>query len=216
ALAEVGMAARDEKVAAHLAQIGIAGIAPETALAAMERVLRNDAAQVGVMDVDWGRWQHLNSTAAQAPKYQDLMNGPATGDDRASHLAALLQDMDEVAQIEHVTGILAENIASVLRMQVERLDLAQPLADMGIDSLMMVDVQLAVEEGIGLEVTVMELSRGSSITRLAHALLARLIGAGKSSGIALPVPNNSPDQVDDMSNAEVEKMLAEFAKVEDA
>jgi acyl transferase domain-containing protein/acyl carrier protein len=216
ALAEVGMAARDEKVAARLTQIGITGMAPKTALDGLERVLRNNATQVGVMDVDWSRWQQLNSTAAQAPKYQDLMSAAAAGNDRASHLVVQLQEMNEAAQAAHLTGILAEQIASVLRMQVERLDLAQPLADMGIDSLMMVDVQLAVEEGIGLEVTVMELSRGGSITRLGQALLMRLMGGEKTSDNAQAEVIAPTDKVDAMSNTEVDKMLAKISREEDA
>ena len=65
ALAEVGMAARDSKVEERLAQTGVKGLPPKLALSALERVLKADMTQVGVMDVDWKRWRQTNPVAGQ-------------------------------------------------------------------------------------------------------------------------------------------------------
>ena len=218
ALSQVGMAARDAKVEERLNQIGVGSITPVTALTALGRLLRQGIVQVGVMNVDWARWRQTNPVAGTSPKFEDLIAVTDAGENASSALMVELAQMDASAQVTHITGLLSHDIAEVLRLPVDRLDVTQPLSDMGIDSLMMVDVQLAIERSTGVEVTVMELSRGGSVARLALDLLSRLTGGADAAEIA-PQPAapeiTIEDTVDELSNDEVERMLLELAGEQD-
>lgn len=207
ALAEVGMAARDSSVAAWLNRVGVQGMPPALAIEAMVRVLRLKPAHIGVMDVDWDRWRQTNSAAVGSPKFAGLFESAAGGGGAATGLVEELVPLDADGRRQHLTQTLAEDVAKVLRLPVDRLDMSRPLTDMGVDSLLMVEVQLAVERRVGLEVTVMELSRGYSVAQLAAHLLDRLAAAAPSAkGTATPVVA-AADRVDEMSDAEVAAML---------
>lgn len=172
ALAEVGMAARDAKVEERLAQTGVKGLSPNDALEALGRVIRADMAQVGVMDVDWTRWRQTNPAAGRLHKFQELVS--ASDNSKAAILAAELAEMEEASRKSRITEMLKEGIADVLHLSADRVDAAQQLSDMGIDSLMMVEVQLMVERDFGLELSAMDLTRGGSVEGLAGDLIGRL------------------------------------------
>ena len=89
---------------------------------------------------------------------------------------------------------------------------------MGVDSLLMVEVQLAVERRVGLEMTVMELSKGFSVSQLAAHLLGRLEA---EANFAEAEPNagievDPESRVDDMSDQEVEGLLDDLLPDEEA
>ncbi|WP_127112105.1 type I polyketide synthase [Shimia sediminis] len=173
ALAEVGMAARDAKVEERLAQTGVKGLKPKIALEALGRVIRADMTQVGVMDVDWTRWRQTNPAAGRLHKFQELVS--ASDNSVAAQLSAELAEMEETSRKARITEMLKEGIADVLHLSADRVDASQQLSDMGIDSLMMVEVQLMVERDFGLEMSAMDLTRGGSVEGLAGDLVGRLI-----------------------------------------
>src|SRR5690606_31260879 len=82
--------------------------------------------------------------------------------------------------------MLAELVAQTLRIPAKRIDVKQPLTDMGIDSLMAVELQIGINMAFGVEFTALELARGFSIAQLAASLLDRM-------GIS----SDSPGEVDD-------------------
>ena len=89
-------------------------------------------------------------------------------------MAAELAEMDELPRKVHVTELVKQGIADVLHLPAERVDTSQQLSDMGIDSLMMVEVQLMIERDFGLELSAMDLSRVGSVEGLVTDLLGRL------------------------------------------
>ncbi len=215
ALAEIGMAAQDAKVEDRLNQIGVKSLPPAAAIAALEVCLRQDMARIGVMQVDWSRWRQTNPVAANAAKFSGLVSLSDSGNDTKSAVVANLLVLEPAARIGHVTGLLASAISEVLRLPVDRLDINLQLSDMGVDSLMMVDVQIASEKALGVDVTVMELSRGGSVARLAADLLARLLD-GVGDAVVAPVAKAkngaaAPEvKVDDLSDEEVDRMLQDM------
>jgi acyl transferase domain-containing protein/NAD(P)-dependent dehydrogenase (short-subunit alcohol dehydrogenase family)/acyl carrier protein len=222
ALAEVGMAARDPSVEAWLNRVGVKSLAPDLAVAALGRALREKPPQIGIMDVDWERWRQTNPAAGTSPKFSDLMAAAEQAHNAASQFIAELAPLDAEARKRCMIDGLASDLAEVLRLPAERLDIDRPLTDMGIDSLMMVEVQLAIERRVSLEVTVMELSRGLSVTKLADHLLGRLeiesgLSAPEEAGAAdTPQPMPQADAVDSMSDSEVEAHLERLLRNEDS
>ena len=58
--------------------------------------------------------------------------------------------------------MLAEQVAQTLRIPAERIDVKRPLTEMGIDSLMTVELQIAINMTFGVELSALELTRGFS------------------------------------------------------
>jgi NADPH:quinone reductase-like Zn-dependent oxidoreductase/NAD(P)-dependent dehydrogenase (short-subunit alcohol dehydrogenase family)/acyl carrier protein len=174
AIAEVGMAARDPAIEEWLNRVGIGSIPPAVAVKALGDVLRRGDVAIGIVDIDWRRWVEFNARAAQSPKYSELI-GATRGADGASHpIVGELSALDPGERIAAVKSYLTEDIARVLRISAERLDPSQALTEMGVDSLVMVEVQLAIEKRFGVNIPLMELSRDGSVAALAGRLLAKL------------------------------------------
>jgi acyl carrier protein len=100
--------------------------------------------------------------------------------------------------------MLAERVAETLRIPAERIDVKQPLTDMGIDSLMAVELQIGINMTFGVELSALELTRGFSITQLATPLLERM---GISSA-PLPDDSNGDLDVEGLSESELDAILA--------
>ena len=218
ALAKVGMAARDPSVEAWLNRVGVGSIPPDLAVAALGRVLRLNLVQIGVMDVDWERWRQANPAAGGSPKFSDLIAADGVSGGASAAFLSDLAPLNGPERRHRMINALAEDIAEVLRLPLDRLDVNRPLTEMGVDSLLMVEVQLAVERRVGLEMTVMELSKGFSVSQLAAHLLGRLEA---EANFAEAEPNAGIEvdpeiRVDDMSDQEVEGLLDDLLPDEEA
>jgi acyl carrier protein len=174
AIAEVGMVGKDSGLEEHLARVGIHAIAPKNATAALAVAMKTDAAQIGFVDVDWAKLRQFNPAAA-SPKFSHVVSkegatdNSATSQIRAALLAAEPKDRPELLAL-----IMAELVAEAMRLPSDRIDIHQPLTEMGIDSLMAVELQMGIHESFGIEFPVLELVKGESILALAQQLLSRM------------------------------------------
>ena len=171
AIGEVGMAAENKDVAAHLARVGIKPIAPRDAVAALAVALENDATQIGIIDVDWQKWRRLHPSAAASPKFAYVLDQSTPEDSaavkrcRSLLLAAAPHERPEIAAL-----VLADLIAETTRMSPENIDLQRPLTDMGIDSLMGLDCNSRSKRDSGCRARFSELQKGDGVIGLARRL----------------------------------------------
>ena len=72
---------------------------------------------------------------------------------------------------------IAEEAANILRLPAAAVDPLRPLSEMGMDSLMAVELRLALESRLRVDLPLMSLAEGTSVasiaTRLANAVAAR-------------------------------------------
>jgi phthiocerol/phenolphthiocerol synthesis type-I polyketide synthase C len=76
-----------------------------------------------------------------------------------------------------VQAVLAEIIGEVLRLPADRLRPQAKLADIGIDSLINVEVRLAIEERFGANLPLVTISDETTLGHMADTIL-RAIGIG--------------------------------------
>lgn len=183
ALAEVGMLAADKQVADHLARIGIEAISPADAIRALKWALERDIDQFGFMDVDWSTWRQFHPAAAASPVFARLIDDAATQQGGAAN--QVRSELLAAAPGERLTllaQVVAEMVAETMRMPTDQIDVGDPLTDMGIDSLMAVELQVNINSKLGVEFPVLELIKGGSIAGLAKDLLARMNIASETNG----------------------------------
>ena len=97
--------------------------------------------------------------------------GPADG---APDLAAEIEGLDAAAAQAVLARHLTHVIATIMRTAPASVETKRPLVDMGIDSLMTVELQLAAKERFGIELPLGALVDGATIEDLAVRLLQRL------------------------------------------
>jgi NADPH:quinone reductase-like Zn-dependent oxidoreductase/acyl carrier protein len=195
-----GYVARNEKVAEFLSRQGTEALAPSEVTALLETFLDSAATQMMALRVDWSKWRQSFRGLLENPLVERVFAAGLeseetpgkTSDWRSRIEAAAAQDREAV-----VVQALQEIIGSVLRVNPESLRPDQPLTDLGLDSLMGVEIENLIDSSIGVTLPPASLLRARTIGQIA-ALLNEHLGGAKS--------GTSPTAA---STVEVEEVSAE-------
>ncbi|WP_084675934.1 type I polyketide synthase [Caballeronia insecticola] len=188
---DVGFLARNSATREALqARIGGASITSDEAMTALERVLANGAAGEAVVRLDWGAIAR-GMPAAQARRYMALQAGGAS--EPTSEDGALLEQLraaprdDAVALIETA---LRGHIARILHMSPERVALDRSVLELGMDSLMGMELGMAVEESFGVKLSIMAIAEGATVHTLAVRIVDMLDGESDDTSGGLQESNH--------------------------
>lgn len=206
ALADVGMATNHEL----LRQFQLMGVTPfdaTEAMAGLHASLRFQPPQIAVMNVDFVQWGRFEPTGGKSLRFAHLTGKRGGG--ASQSMAESLRQLPAEQRFSVVELMLAEQVAQTLRIPAERIDLKRPLTEMGIDSLMTVELQIAINMTFGIELSALELTRGFSINQLTVPLLQRMGFSEAGSDVKQPTPPGVEDRdVDELSEAELDALLS--------
>ncbi|CAN5469729.1 type I polyketide synthase [soil metagenome] len=174
-LGETGLVARDATVAVHLESLGLTPLSVNDALAALGEVIGTDLDDVAVVDADWNR---LSSSVVVGGGDRRLRLLAQPTGSAAKLLSArvieLFEEVNEEGRRGHLEEALARIVGAVMQIDEATLEVAQPLHEVGIDSIMGLEIATGIEKTFGLRLSAVELSSGPSIEQLADTLLKRL------------------------------------------
>lgn len=172
AIALVGMLARDKATGSHLQSIGFTPLKPARALEALRLGLSEDWSEFGIVAADWARWKrHTSRTPWQrlsAIKEESLKQSE-------NPILAELRVAKEEDRLTIVQRLMRHAIAPIFKLGADDLDIDQPLRDLGLDSLIAVEVQAQVESRLGVELSSMEILSGRPVAALSALALSRLV-----------------------------------------
>jgi NADPH:quinone reductase-like Zn-dependent oxidoreductase/acyl carrier protein len=232
ALGEVGVVARQDDIARRFEAMGLKKLTPRQALTLLGRFVQNGSTQVGVMRVDWRRFGETAAavTLSPSPRFAQLIDETAEGAEdslrksgSALRNALLAAGPDE--RREMMETAIREQVARVLGASPDKLDVEKPLTELGLDSLMSVELRNWVEGDLRLSLPTVELLRGPSVIKLVDLLLEQL--SDGDSTLTAPataeIPHGSSEEdeegedagallskVDDMSDDQVDALLEEM------
>jgi NAD(P)-dependent dehydrogenase (short-subunit alcohol dehydrogenase family)/acyl carrier protein len=177
-----GYVARNERVAEFLARQGTAALTPREVTTLMESFLTAHATQVAAIRVDWAKWRQsfrgmqdnplVERIFASGVELQETSGG--NSDWRQRIQAATDEERDTV-----IGQAVREVVGSVLRVKPESLRDDQPLTDLGLDSLMGVEIENLIESSIGVALPPTSLMRARTIGQIA-SLISEHIGGSQS------------------------------------
>ncbi|MFY2564261.1 SDR family NAD(P)-dependent oxidoreductase [Corallococcus terminator] len=174
ALGEAGLVARNANVAQHLEHLGLRGLSTRAALQAMGRILDAPPVQLAIADVDWHRLGAALVPWSGARRLVGLMEAPTQS---PSHEPSAFAGLDEDARRGLITQTLSRIVARVMRTQEGALNPTQPLRELGMDSIMALEIVTAVEGQLGVKLSTMEVVSGPSLRELATRLLGQSLNA---------------------------------------
>jgi thioester reductase-like protein len=179
-IARVGMAARRE-VEARFERMGIRYLSPETMLAAIDRALDGTVAQAAVLSLD----PRGGGLAAQPTPF---LSGLARASTAANGIAASLRALGAPERRGRLEQWLREKLAAVLGASLDDVAPAASFSELGLDSLMALELRNRVESELGLSVSATVALSHDSVTRLAAHLAARIEqGSAKGEADDLPI-----------------------------
>jgi acyl transferase domain-containing protein/acyl carrier protein len=192
-LGQVGYVAERAQIAEMFAATGVQPFSPEQALRLLGELMARPVARAGVMRVDWTKSREARGSILGAPRFAGLCSAPdqaAASESSAQGGRAVVLAADRSKRPEVLQGLIREKVARVLGTSAARLDLDKPLTDLGLDSLMAVELRNWVEGELRVNLPIVELMRGPSVNRLAQLLLEQLDGAAPASAAAPAQPLN--------------------------
>lgn len=176
ALSESGVVARDERLVGVLASAGITGLGDNEALAALEHTLRRHEAQVGVFRVDWNRWLEAHPKLADDPRFHALRMDAedVSGGGVIAQIRRSLADASKEQRLRAIEGHLQDVLAATLKMPKDAVPADRKLNELGVDSLMVLELSLGIQEQIGINFSAMEFLKGPSLQQLAVMAESRI------------------------------------------
>lgn len=153
-------------------RLGGRAISASQALDAMEWAIAENLPELAVADL---HWQVLRTSLpwVQGCPYEELDQEPAgskvaTGQhDWRIELVALSRE----EALEHLQGWISAEVAQILRLPAEQIDPRKKLTDLGFDSLMGMELVMALEERTGLKIPTFILSEQPTVFALSQRLL---------------------------------------------
>ena len=175
AISDVGYLARNEETKEALqSRLGGNALDSDQALKMLEKIILSDKAGAAIIDLDWGVIQRV-MPAAKSAKYEELQRHVKNSDsDHYEDIQTLIANMGHAEIQELVVDLLLDEIEQILRLPREKLDIERSIFDLGMDSLMGMELVLAIEERFGVKLPVMALTEGSNILRIAERITDQL------------------------------------------
>ena len=210
-IGDAGYLARNERLRDTLeARTGGAALSARQALDHLEQLMREGRSGVAVANLDW---RVLRRTLSTVRTNRFALLDPFTEEGgKGGDLHELLAGLSESEVQETVTELLTEQVAKVLRLPVERVERDASIYDLGMDSLMAVELHMAVEEHFHIHVPVMAVTEGASIAALAGRIAAQLgsraAAAGGASARSQVVEGLAARHGESLDDEEIEAFLA--------
>jgi len=209
AIGEVGHLARNPVVARMLGErLGVKLLAPTLALDRLEQAILSGVSQITLAELSWSRLAIL-SVVAKTPKFSlvressdDAANDATGGDfeEVRGHLAGL----PRTEAISFAEQLLIKHVAGIVGITSAKLAADQSLLDLGMDSLMLVELQMQLEKQCGIVISTLELMDATTVAKLAQRIVDH-VGTAPAITPTLTAtdPVADPDQLEPSAEPEL-------------
>ena len=183
AIEDVGVLARSDATREALAtRMGVKGMLAQDALRLMGQVLGDaskdpEDAMVAIAPITWSAArQHL--AVLKAPAYRKLasQDEAAIGDKEKIDIAELVAKNSPDEARKMISGLIVDEIARVLRLPREDVATTTPLSELGLDSLMAVELGLGLQERFILNAPISTAASSFTVNEFADHIIGLATG----------------------------------------
>ncbi|MCF7789682.1 MAG: thioester reductase domain-containing protein [Prosthecobacter sp.] len=216
-MAGVGYVARHKKLEEHFARIGWSGLTPAETLPILGRLMQQPTiSQMMVSRIDWSKWAAVTPAIIETPRYALLTTEDALRQhqsDGANWLRDAVLSAAPADQLGILDTFLREQVAKILRTSPAKIDSKRPLNEIGIDSLMAVELIHQIESQTGIAIPTGQLMGGApNVLKLAEILLNMMNGGkGETTATAQETAALAPAENDMVQDADLASWDIPFA-----
>ena len=182
ALGDVGYLARTGEVKEKIQKrLGYATLSGAEALDGLGRVLaqrdmRLTTGVVTIAPIDWGQARRdlaylASPTFAQV--LADAEMGPQDSGEQVD-LAALIRGKDARESRDIVAEMLTGEVARILKLPAKEISPQRPLAELGMDSLMGLELRMSVERRFDIDLPLVAIGDSTTLLTIAQSIVSRI------------------------------------------
>ncbi len=179
-IGDAGYLTRNQAVKDSLAsRLGADPLTAEAALRMLGRALAAPQANVAIGDFQWSALARL-LPSAQGPRFASLRrhgDDAVGGAENLDDFRALIEGKSPAEVQALVAQLVTQEVAQILAISPERINPARSLHELGLDSLMGVELALGLEKRFGVQIPAMMLNEGPTIERVTARIMERLAAA---------------------------------------
>jgi len=177
-IADAGYLTRNEAVKDNLAQrLGKAPLSAAEALNQLDWLLKANVPQITIANFDWAALSRV-LPSANSPRFAEL-NRTQLGAS-ATHSAEDIQSLIQGKTPEEVEALIrtliVEEVSGILAIAADRIEPTKSLHDLGMDSLMAVELALGLEQRFKLQLPAMMLNDAPTVESLGARIGRMLAG----------------------------------------
>ncbi len=180
---------------------------------------------LGNRSADGPDWWHFPPRAAQSALCANLVQLELG---REAATATVREDIPSLSREKFtatpiaerpqlIEEFISEQLSRVLRIDVEDLDVNQSLGNLGIDSLMAVELRNHVQASLGIVIPVAQLLQDPSISQLAEGILDQLSDTSTTvSDVAITTDATGSNEEDSQQGLLAEQALGKLETMSDS
>ncbi|HRQ89640.1 MAG TPA: SDR family NAD(P)-dependent oxidoreductase, partial [Bacteroidia bacterium] len=178
ALKGAGFVARNEKTEQYLEMVGLGATTMDETLYLFSLGVPTDAVQLGTARCDWGALARFSPSVSGSNMFLPVV--PRSNSGGGDSMAARILEAPSEKRLGMVEDLIAAQVGAVLGTDAARLDKDTPLTNLGLDSLMAIELVNRIEEKLGMSMPMGSVLNGPNIRDLSIPVLEKLIESGGS------------------------------------
>jgi NADPH:quinone reductase-like Zn-dependent oxidoreductase/NAD(P)-dependent dehydrogenase (short-subunit alcohol dehydrogenase family)/acyl carrier protein len=173
------LADRPQTRDALVRRLGARPMTAAQALGGLEAALASGLPAVALAETSW------NEVRRYLPILATLlfteMRGDAVASESDDSLIERLRELDAEGAAELLKTVVGEEAAKILRLPASGIEPLRPLSEIGMDSLMAVELRLALESRLRIDLPLMSLAEGTSVASIAARLASAVASRSQAS-----------------------------------
>jgi acyl carrier protein len=167
----------------------------------LESFLSAGVTQAMAFRVDWSKWRLSLRGTQESPLLEHII---AAGDEGAETSGAKsdwrlkIESAAPEDRTKVIEQAVRDVVGSVLRVKPEGLRADQPLTDLGLDSLMAVEIENSIESAIGVALPPASLMLARTIGQIATLIAEHMSGTARVKSSAASVLPAKPEAIDEV------------------
>lgn len=181
ALEGAGFVARNEKTQQYLEMVGLGATNMEETLHLFRVGVPTDSVQLGAARCDWGALARFSPSVSGSNMFLAVV--PRSNSGGGDSMASRILEAPAEKRLAMVEDLIAAQVGAVLGTDASRLDKDTPLTNLGLDSLMAIELVNRIEEKLGTSMPMGSVLNGPNIRDLSLPVLEKLLESGGAASV---------------------------------